>query len=83
MELRQSPAGPVIAVLRQGDLLIVLYGVEIVNGIVWIEVQDAEGRLGWIPQIYILTLTPTATGTPTLTMTPQPQNATPSLTPTP
>jgi hypothetical protein len=64
MELRQSPAGPVIAYLRAGDPLIVLYGMEIVDGIVWIEVQDEDGRIGWIPQIYVLTLTPTASSTP-------------------
>jgi hypothetical protein len=39
---------------------------EIVDGLVWIEVQDAEGRIGWIPQIYVLTQTPTATATATL-----------------
>jgi len=65
MQLRQWANGPVIATLRQGDALIVLYKVEIVDGLVWIEVQDEEGRVGWIPQIYVLTLTPTATNTPT------------------
>jgi len=86
MEMRQSPDGPVIAIFRPGDELIVLYGMEIVNGIVWIEVQDVEGRLGWIPQIYVLTLTPTATDTPTLTVTALPETPTPdelTLTPTP
>jgi hypothetical protein len=63
MQLRQWANGPVIANLRQGDLLIVLYEVEIVNGLVWIEVQDEEGRVGWIPQVYVLTLTPTPTET--------------------
>lgn len=63
MELRQSPAGPVIAYLRAGDPLIVLYGMEIVDGIVWIEVQDEDGRIGWIPQIYVLTATPTPSST--------------------
>jgi hypothetical protein len=65
MQLRQWANGPVIATLRQGDQLIVLYKVAIVDGLVWIEVQDEEGRVGWIPQIYVLTLTPTATNTPT------------------
>jgi hypothetical protein len=85
MEMRQWPGGPEIAVLRPGDELIVLYGIEIVNGVVWIEVQDAEGRLGWIPQFYVLTLTPTATDTPTLTVTVLPETPTPdgdTLTPT-
>jgi uncharacterized hydrophobic protein (TIGR00271 family) len=61
LKLRQSPGGPVIATLREGDPLIVLYGQEIANGLIWIEVQDASGRIGWIPQIYVLTPTPTAT----------------------
>ncbi len=63
MELRQLPNGPVIGYLSYRDPLIVLYGIEIVNGIVWIEVEDEDGRVGWIPQIYVLTLTPTATST--------------------
>jgi len=77
MELRQTPGGPVIAYLRAGESLTVLYGMEIVDGIVWIEVQDEEGRLGWIPQVFVLTLTPT------FTLTPSPEVATPTLTPTP
>jgi uncharacterized hydrophobic protein (TIGR00271 family) len=82
MELRQSPDGPVIAILRQGDELIVLHGVEILNGIVWIEVQDEEGRFGWIPQIYVLTLTPTSTVT-VLPNTPTSDEFTLTPTPTP
>jgi uncharacterized hydrophobic protein (TIGR00271 family) len=78
MELRQWANGPVIATLRQGDPLIVLYGTEIVNGLVWIEVQDEEGRVGWIPQIYVITPTPTATDTPTLTLTALPETPTPT-----
>ena len=66
-----------LGTLRQGDQLVVLYGLEIVNGLVWIEVQDDEGRVGWIPQIYVLTLTPTATDTPTLTLTVLPETPTP------
>jgi uncharacterized hydrophobic protein (TIGR00271 family) len=69
MEIRQWPAGPVISTLRVGEILIVLHGIEIVDGLVWIEVQDEEGRTGWIPQIYVLTLTPTSTRTPSSTPT--------------
>jgi uncharacterized hydrophobic protein (TIGR00271 family) len=63
MFLRQSPEGPVIGQIRQRDLLTVLYGSELVNGLVWVEVRDKEGRIGWIPLTYIqvVTLTPTAT----------------------
>jgi len=67
--LRQSPAGPEISRIRNLQELIVLYGHEIVAGIVWIEVMDEEGRIGWVPQVYLATITPTATGTPTQTAT--------------
>jgi hypothetical protein len=78
----------VIATLRIGQPLIVLYGYEIINGLVWIEVQDDEGRIGWIPQIYVLTLTPTQTATHLPTETPLPElsitpQATATLTQTP
>jgi uncharacterized hydrophobic protein (TIGR00271 family) len=70
LRLRQSPGGPEIAVLRARQPLTVLYGIEVVDGLVWVEVQDEEGRVGWIPQVYILqvTLTPTSTATPTITI---------------
>ena len=70
MRLRQYPDGPVIATLFEGDTLTVLYGEEIVNGLVWIEVQDKGGRIGWIPQIYVLTPTPTLSFTATETPKP-------------
>jgi uncharacterized hydrophobic protein (TIGR00271 family) len=63
LRLRQFPGGPVIATLHEGTPLIVLYGIEVLDGLVWIEVLDDEGRTGWIPQIYVLTTTPTATHT--------------------
>lgn len=72
LRLRQWPAGPEIAVLRQGEPLIVLYGKRVLDGLVWLEVEDKEGRVGWIPEIYlfVVTLTPTNTPTPTATGTP-------------
>lgn len=77
LRLRQWPAGPEIAVLRQGEPLIVLYGRRVLDGFVWLEVEDKEGRVGWIPEIYLFVVTltptntpnPTATGTPAATMT--------------
>ena len=67
--LRQWAAGPEIARIRNLQLLTVLYGYEVVDGIVWIEVVDEEGRLGWIPQVYLATITPTPSDTPTATST--------------
>jgi len=70
--LRQSPTGPEIGRISNLSLLTVLYGYEIVDGVVWIEVMDEEGRIGWIPQVYLSTLTPTFTNTSKPTETPTP-----------
>jgi len=79
MRLWQSPGGPDIGALQRGQTLTILYGLRVVNGLVWIEVQDEDGRVGWIPQIYLVTLTPPPTNT--ATQTPTPSN-TPTITPT-
>jgi uncharacterized hydrophobic protein (TIGR00271 family) len=72
LRLRQFPEGPIIGTMREGDGLIVLYGIQVVNGLVWIEVQDIEGRHGWVPQMFtaIVTLTPTPSLTPSITPSP-------------
>ncbi|GAB4499215.1 MAG: hypothetical protein OHK0052_13880 [Anaerolineales bacterium] len=62
--LRQSPGGPVIATLRNNQTLTVLYGRVTLHGLVWVEVRDPEGRVGWVPEIYLLAFTPTPTTTP-------------------
>ena len=67
--LRQWAAGPEIARIRNLQLLTVLYGYEVVGGMVWIEVIDEEGRVGWIPQVYLVTITPSPSETPTVTST--------------
>lgn len=70
--LRQSPGGPPIGpYLRQGEVLTVLYGEQTVDGLIWVEVEDGDGRVGWIPQIYLTILQPTVTNTPSLTPTGQ------------
>jgi hypothetical protein len=63
VNLRQEPEGPSIAFLPLGSQLRQLYGYQVIDGWVWIEVQDANGRVGWIPQFYtnLVTLTPTPT----------------------
>ena len=73
LRMRQWPDGPVIALLRERQNLTILYGYEIVNGLVWVEVMDEEGRVGWIPQVYLLVVTPTSTPTNQVTVTPSPQ----------
>lgn len=66
IDLLQSPDGPSIGKLRNGDYITVLYNSDIYNGLVWLQVMDKDGRIGWIPQINfsVVTLTPTVTATP-------------------
>lgn len=66
LDLLQSPGGPSIGALRNGDYITVLYGSEVLDGLVWLQVMDRDGRIGWIPQIHlaVVTLTPTITAAP-------------------
>lgn len=59
----QQPGGPVIGTIEVGQPIIILYGRKEYNGLVWVEIQDAEGRVGWIPEIYMTRETPTPEGT--------------------
>ncbi len=72
VDLRQRPGGPSITRLREGSYVTLLYGYEILDGLVWLEVMDDEGRLGWIPQIYLSIVTQTPTITPSKTASPKP-----------
>lgn len=62
--LRAEPDGANLAYLPKGTRLTVLYGYEIVDGWVWIEVMDNQGRRGWIPQFYTSLVSPTETPEP-------------------
>ena len=64
-KLYQSPGGPVIGQLRTRQTLTLLYGREEFEGLIWVQVMDAEGRIGWVPEIYLLQVTFTPTQTPT------------------
>jgi uncharacterized hydrophobic protein (TIGR00271 family) len=81
VSLRAYPEGPTIGWLRQMDQVRVLYGYEIVNGWVWIEVQDADGRIGWLPQYITRLITETPTRAPKVILT-SPSTPTPEITPT-
>lgn len=82
VHLRQSPGGPIIATLREGTILTTFDEIAIQGGLVWLKVRDPEGRIGWIPQIYLLVVTFTPTTTPTTTPTPPlPLTPTPTRTP--
>lgn len=78
LQLRQTPGGPVIATLRPNQHLTVLYGMDVLGGLIWVEVMDEEGRIGWVPQIYLFAYTPTPTQTITPTEIP---TRTPTATP--
>ena len=66
LDLAQQPGGPTIGRVRPGDFVTVLYGSKVYDGLVWWEVMDAEGRIGWLPQIElaVVTYTPEPTATP-------------------
>jgi uncharacterized hydrophobic protein (TIGR00271 family) len=67
LDLVQQPGGPSIGKLRPGDFVTVMYGIKVSDGLVWNEVMDVDGRIGWIPQITfsMITLTPEPTSTQT------------------
>jgi uncharacterized hydrophobic protein (TIGR00271 family) len=71
IDLRQSPNGPSIGQLKEGAYIKILYGDDaedryrIADGLVWWQVQDADGRVGWIPEIYLSVVTPTPEPTAT------------------
>jgi len=67
LSLYQSPGGPVIGQLRIGQALTILYDRKDEGGIFWIMVMDGEGRIGWIPEIYLQIIVPTASSSQTNT----------------
>jgi uncharacterized hydrophobic protein (TIGR00271 family) len=77
-KIYQRPGGPIIGNLLPGQKVTILYGVEIYNGLVWIEIQDEDSRIGWIPEVFIHILlpTPTQAPSPTPTQTPSPKPTT-------
>lgn len=59
LRMYQSPGGPVIGVIRSGQVLTLLYGRQEVGGLIWVEVVDDEGRIGWTPETYLALVTAT------------------------
>ena len=66
LDLVQQPGGPSIGKIRPGDFVTVLHNSEVYDGLVWWQVKDAEGRIGWLPQIElaVVTYTPSPTHSP-------------------
>jgi uncharacterized hydrophobic protein (TIGR00271 family) len=85
MNIYQRPGGPIIGYLYPGQKVTILFGKEIVNGLVWIEIEDAFGRIGWTLEIFIRLIIPspipTSSPTPLLPTITSPML--PSLTPIP
>lgn len=63
IEILAYPGGPVIGTLYRYQTFVILYESQIVDGWVWVQIQDQEGRVGWVPQhdIQQVTLTPSPT----------------------
>jgi uncharacterized hydrophobic protein (TIGR00271 family) len=59
LQIYQAPNGPVIGQIRAGQTLTLLYGRSESGGLIWVEIMDSEGRVGWIPEIYLTTVTAT------------------------
>ena len=65
LELRQS-AGfnrPIIGRIHNRKFVSIQYEKRTVRGLVWLQIKDEEGRLGWLPEVCmnVVTLTPTKT----------------------
>jgi hypothetical protein len=58
--LYQEPGGPQIARLAEYEILLDLHDEVIYEGLVWVKVQDEEGRIGWYPKRNLLYPTPTS-----------------------
>ena len=74
LNLRQRPGfeRPIIGRVSNREIATRLYGEQIVEGLVWVEVQDADQRVGWLPQICMELVTQTPTRTPLVTATSAP-----------
>jgi uncharacterized hydrophobic protein (TIGR00271 family) len=72
VSLLAYPGGPEVGIIYRNQSFKVLYGSQIYDGWVWIEVEDREGRVGWIPQYLSTLVTPTPTVTPSITPSPTP-----------
>ncbi len=59
--LYQEPGGPQIARLAEYSILFDLHEEVVYEGLVWVKVQDEEGRVGWYPKRNLLYPTATAT----------------------
>ena len=59
LKLYQSPGGPVIGQALRKQTLVLLYERLELNGLIWVNVMDSEGRIGWVPEMYLYLITAT------------------------
>jgi hypothetical protein len=64
LQLYQSPGGPSIGQIQIGQQFVILYGRQIYKGLLWLEVEDDEGRIGWLPAINLLEIRHTPSPAP-------------------
>ena len=72
MLIYQAPGGPSIGYLSLRQKVTVYDRQLTYNGLVWVQIMDGDGRVGWIPEMYINQIYPTLTAIPatyTATMT--------------
>ncbi|QRN83641.1 DUF389 domain-containing protein [Chloroflexota bacterium] len=68
--LYDEPGGSVVAYLSAHEQLFDLYQIMVYDGMVWVNVRDEKGNIGWFPEIYLSYPTETATATVTPTVAP-------------
>lgn len=74
LDILQQPGGPSIGVIRWREIVTVFDEQQIYEGLVWLKIMDQEGRIGWVPQIQLVSVTLTPTRSPTITVsTPTPE----------
>lgn len=64
LRLYQTPGGPVIGQVYIGQRLTLLPERQELGGLIWLHVMDADGRVGWIPEIYLMQVAQTPTDQP-------------------
>lgn len=62
-KLVQYPGGPEIGRIYPNGSLIIYQEELIYDGFVWVKVMDKDGRIGWIPQVYLKIIEPTSEST--------------------
>ncbi len=58
-KLVQYPGGPVIGNMYPNSILSIYHEELVMDGVVWVKVMDKDGRIGWIPRIYLKISEPT------------------------